>query len=409
MIIYDFSRLKNFPTKSVASRYSFGEDSDGKSSAGDKKKGNSGDIQLAALGSVSTLNHSTVSNLASQPMEDNLRPRRSTFLGATKKQSLASLRASKMLSKSNLRGSKDALLGIPQVEEIDKMQVEIETVKFRPIAMYFLLGINCLMFFIMMCVDSWEFENVSLNPTFGPSASFLLSFGAKLTVLEVEYGQAWRLISSMFLHAGFVHLILNMWTFYRIGADVEEYCGKFILIFVYILSGLSGQISSSVFNPRLIGVGASGAIYGLLGLLFGDFLQNHQTIVEEKWKYFASLVFSLIFGFVIGLLPIVDNWYDFVIFFLNFVKPFRAHMGGFLMGFLLGVLLLTNDEMDDSGKRLLPWYSNMARVIALSLSLLWMISMLIILFKTGNGNVLCSWCKYLDCFNTPWWTCPDQV
>jgi membrane associated rhomboid family serine protease len=196
------------------------------------------------------------------------------------------------------------LLGIPQHQDDEEIVIE----RFRPMMTYAIIVVNCLVFFIMMCVNSWVFEKVSLNPTLGPSASFLLSFGAKLTILEVHYGQGWRLISSMFLHGGFVHLLLNMLTFYRIGADVEEYCGKKMSIFVYLVSGFSGQVASSVFNPRLIGVGASGAIYGFLGLLFGDFVQNHQTIVEEKWKYFASLVFSLIFGFLIGLLPIVDNW-----------------------------------------------------------------------------------------------------
>jgi hypothetical protein len=83
-------------------------------------------------------------------------------------------------------------------------------------------------------------------------------------------------------------------------------------------------------------------------------------------------------------------------------------MGGFFMGFLLGVLFLTNDECDEDGRRLLPWYSNIARIISFVLALLWLISMLIILFKTENGNSVCSWCKYLDCFDTSWWTCPDQ-
>ena len=83
-------------------------------------------------------------------------------------------------------------------------------------------------------------------------------------------------------------------------------------------------------------------------------------------------------------------------------------MGGFLMGFFMGVLLLTNDDVDETGEKLLPWYSNLARVIALVLGVLWLCVMLIVLFKNEDGNSVCTWCRYLDCFDTPWWTCPDS-
>jgi membrane associated rhomboid family serine protease len=95
----------------------------------------------------------------------------------------------------------------------------------------------------------------------------------------------------------------------RMGSDIESYCGFFPILGIYWLSGLSGQLASSVFNPNIVGVGASGAIYGFLGLLFGDFIQNHKTLGEGKWIYFASLMANFLIGFSIGLLPIIDNWY----------------------------------------------------------------------------------------------------
>ncbi len=236
--------------------------------------------------------------------QDNLR---TSFMNASRRESLASIRASRL--SRNLRASKQMILNIPQYKDDEKDEEIVIEKGFKPYLTYFLLVLNTLVFLIMMSVNKWQFEKVGLNPTFGPSAKFLVSAGAKVTILEVVYGEWWRLITSMFLHGGFVHLILNMYTFYRIGMDVEEYCGKRVSAIVYVVSGFSGQVASSVFNPRLVGVGASGAIYGFLGLLFGDFVQNHKTIEpDEKWKYFASLVFSFVFGFLIGLLPIVDNW-----------------------------------------------------------------------------------------------------
>jgi hypothetical protein len=76
------------------------------------------------------------------------------------------------------------------------------------------------------------------------------------------------------------------------------------------------------------------------------------------------------------------------------------------MGFLLGIIILSNDEVDVSGNRLLPWYSNIARAIALGTSLLWIITMLIVLFSADRHS-FCQWCRYIDCFDSALWTCPQ--
>jgi membrane associated rhomboid family serine protease len=211
------------------------------------------------------------------------RDRNYTYLAAARRQSLASFIS-------------------------EKQQVKPTEKKFKPYCTYGLMALNLLVFFIMMSVFKWEFESPSLNPTLGPSIMNLISAGAKETSLIVDQKQGWRLLTSMFLHSGFVHLALNGLTFYALALDVEEYCGRRIFIAVYLASGFSGQVSSAVFNPQLVGVGASGSIYGLLGLLCGDFLQNHKTIQVEKWKYFSRMMLTLVVGFIIGLLPIVDNW-----------------------------------------------------------------------------------------------------
>jgi hypothetical protein len=146
-------------------------------------------------------------------------------------------------------------------------------------------------------------------------------------------------------------------------------------------------------NPNQTGVGASGALYGLVGGMFGDFAQNHKTIIEGKWSYFLSMVISLILGIGLGMLPVMDNW---------------AHIGGLISGFLMGLFLLTNNKRDADGKRILPWYSKVASVLSVFFLLVWILVLASLLFSNKNGNQYCSWCKYLDCIPTQYWICPDS-
>lgn len=264
-------------------------------------------------------------------------------------------------------------------------------VTYRPWFTYLMVVANCFMFLYTMYVANFQFESLNVNPLFGPSTAVLVKLGAKWYPYIIA-GDWWRLIAPMFLHAGLVHLGFNMLTLWRIGSSIEETFGLFRTALIYLLSGVSGVVASCVFNPSTVGVGASGAIYGLVGALFGDFFQNHKTIVEGKCVYFLNLVFSLAFGIALGLLPIIDNW---------------AHIGGLVAGFLLGLMLLTNNERDESGKRLLPWYSSALVILASIATFAWFVAMFALLYSNKNGNSYCTWCHYLDCvvINSSWWTC----
>merc|ERR1719321_2665093 len=103
------------------------------------------------------------------------------------------------------------------------------------------------------------------NPTFGPSSYVLLELGAKRRDLIVESGDWWRLFSSMFLHAGCLHFGFNMIGMYNVGVPLEREFGWVCVAPLYLFSGLFASLFSTIFVPETIGVGASGAIFGLFG------------------------------------------------------------------------------------------------------------------------------------------------
>ncbi len=84
----------------------------------------------------------------------------------------------------------------------------------------------------------------------------------------VHDGDWWRLITAMFLHAGLVHIAFNMWALWWLGGIVESVLGRWRFLLLYIGSGLAGSAGALVSSPNAITVGASGAIFGMLGAGF---------------------------------------------------------------------------------------------------------------------------------------------
>ena len=148
----------------------------------------------------------------------------------------------------------------------------------------------------------------------------LIQFGANYGPL-VKSGQVFRLLTSAFLHIGVIHLLVNMYSLYVIGSQVENYIGKWKFLLIYFVSAISGNLLSVVFNTG-ISAGASGAIFGLLGALlyFGLhyrlFLGN--VLVTQ---IIPVIILNLFIGFAI---PGIDN---------------SAHIGGLVGGYLATMAL----------------------------------------------------------------------
>jgi membrane associated rhomboid family serine protease len=113
----------------------------------------------------------------------------------------------------------------------------------------------------------------------------------------VADGDWWRLFTSMFLHYGPLHLGLNMLALWWFGAAVEEVLGRGRYVLVYVVSGLAGSAGALLFNPDSVTVGASGAIFGILGAAF--VLERQRTYVLGGGAL-GIIVLNLAFTFAVS-------------------------------------------------------------------------------------------------------------
>ena len=148
----------------------------------------------------------------------------------------------------------------------------------------------------------------------------LLLFGANFRPL-VQAGEIWRLATSMFLHIGIVHLVVNMYSLYIIGKQLESFLGRWKFLIVYLGSGIIGSLLSVVVHSS-ISAGASGAIFGLLGslLYFGYHYRLYLGMVLRT-QVIPIIIINLLIGFMV---PGIDNF---------------AHIGGLVGGYLLTMVL----------------------------------------------------------------------
>lgn len=165
-----------------------------------------------------------------------------------------------------------------------------------------------------------ESYGVPLNVGIVTQPSEVLQLGA-LIPQAVAGGEAWRLLTSIFLHAGFVHLAFNMLSLYFLGSFIEEAFGRGRFLALYLLGGLAGGIAYLYFGSGPA-VGASGAIFGLLGSVLGFALRrgtfSWQNPVIRQLLILTAL--NLYIGFSI---PNISN---------------TAHIGGLIGGFAFGLL-----------------------------------------------------------------------
>jgi rhomboid protease GluP len=140
-------------------------------------------------------------------------------------------------------------------------------------------------------------------------------------------GQWWRLLTSMFLHYGVIHLAMNMWTLFQAGLLLERLLGRTLYLLVYLGSGVLGGIVSILWNgDKAWSAGASGAVFGVYGAVLGYMLREKDALPKTFYKSTLKgtlifAVYNLAFGLMI---PRIDN---------------SAHIGGLLAGLGLGWLV----------------------------------------------------------------------
>ena len=169
----------------------------------------------------------------------------------------------------------------------------------------------------LICLVMYIIVGIYGNNIFNFSANVLAKFGAN-NILLVKNGEIWRLITCSFLHVGFIHFLLNMYSLRVIGPSVEGLIGKGKFVFIYLLSALSASLMSLIFmDSNIVSVGASGAIFGLMGALL-YFGYHYRLYLNDaiKTQIIPVIVFNLLIGFMISG---IDN---------------GAHIGGLIGGYL---------------------------------------------------------------------------
>lgn len=138
----------------------------------------------------------------------------------------------------------------------------------------------------------------------------LVRAGANVKSWVVARGEWWRLASSMFLHMGFLHLLLNMYGLWILGRLVEQTHGSMRTFAIYMLAGLAGALASAGFGAPGMSAGASGAVLGLLGALIAE-LALHRDAYPKRWRatLLAPLLFVAAAQVLIGFFyPAIDQW-----------------------------------------------------------------------------------------------------
>ena len=164
-----------------------------------------------------------------------------------------------------------------------KMNEVVFTMK-RPVVTYALILINVIIYF--------------LSHMFGVVDDFAVNR------FMVTHGEFYRLFTGMFLHANLLHLLFNCYAIYVIGMQLESFLGKAKYIIVYLLSGFAGNCLS-IFMSTGYSVGASGAIFGLLGSLV-YFGYHYRVYLESVVK--SQIIPLIILNLLIGMAPGIDNW-----------------------------------------------------------------------------------------------------
>ncbi|KAJ9548040.1 hypothetical protein OSB04_020583 [Centaurea solstitialis] len=266
-----------------------------------------------------------------------------------------------------------------------------------------------------------SFQPFKENPLLGPSSStydLLISddnafWGHKHGRLEkmgaldvskvVDGHQGWRLITCIWLHGGLLHLLANMLSLLVIGIRLEQEFGFIRIGLVYVISGFGGSLLSALFLQSNISVGASGAVFGLLGAMLSELITNW-TIYANKMAALVTLVIIIVINLAVGILPHVDNF---------------AHLGGFFSGVLLGFVFLMRPQFGWVSQRYAapsaysrsgakPKYKTYQRVlliVSLVLVVAGLVGGLVALLRGVDLNDHCSWCHYMSCVPTSKWSC----
>ncbi len=225
----------------------------------------------------------------------------------------------------------------------DSRTPDRETLRFaravlnRPYLFTIILLVTNLFIFLLM----WQSSGMKFESLWSFDATVLVAYGAKLNFLISAQHEWWRFVTPMFLHAGLPHLLVNMYSLWMIGPYVEKLYGAPKFVVMWVVTGIAGVVASYLtVRPALASgslgrflfkladepsVGASGALFGLVGVLFVFGIKYRRELPEGFKRAFGT-----------GLLPVIM-----INLFIGYLgRGFidnAAHLGGLVSGAALAV------------------------------------------------------------------------
>lgn len=183
----------------------------------------------------------------------------------------------------------------------------------RAVISYSIFALNIIIFVLMTLAGGSE------------NHLTLMAFGGKENAL-IDAGEVWRFVTPIFLHIGFLHLAFNSYALWIIGPQVEKLYGGPRFLLLYLLTGIAGAAASYWAHPFVPSAGASGAIFGLLGVLLVFSVKYRRTVPAFFSRALGKgILLTVGINLVIGyMIPQVDN---------------AAHLGGLVSGCLLAAVI----------------------------------------------------------------------
>lgn len=197
---------------------------------------------------------------------------------------------------------------------------------------------------LILLVLAGVFLLESTQPGGSESEAVLRGMGA-ITPDTLSGGQLWRLVASMFLHIGPIHLLGNAIALFWLGRMAERLYGPLRFVGIYLLTGLGGAVLTSLVSGAALTAGASGAIWGIMGALLAGSWRNQDRQGRMAGREFRqSIVGVIILNALISLTPGVS---------------LTGHLGGFLSGVALGLII----PFEGDGA---PWTRALGRAIGVA-------------------------------------------
>jgi len=183
----------------------------------------------------------------------------------------------------------------------------------RPVVTFVIIAINVAVFIAMTVGGVSPVE---------PTTQDLVRWGASYGPYELST-EWWRAFTAMFVHIGFLHILLNMYCLYRLGPLAERMLGPWKVAALYLLSGMGGNVASVAIHPMIVAAGASGAIFGVAGALLPVLhFRQIPALVSQGGRGRLGIGGFIVYNLVLGFANTgIDN---------------AAHIGGLVIGFVAG-------------------------------------------------------------------------